>query len=367
MQRRDFLKKATLGAAAGVAGASTLAAPALAGSHGKTLTMVTTWGRGLAGVHDAAQRFVDNINGADAGLTIDLKAAGELVGAFDVFDAVESGQADIWHGAPYYFVGKHPGFGFFTSVPFGMTAVEYNIWFDHMGGRELSDELFGEFGQIGLPAGNTGLQGGGWFRKEINSAADFQGLKFRMPGLGGKVISKMGASVQNIPGAEIYQALSTGAIDGTEWIGPWADEKIGFQEITKIYYTAGMHEPGASLMTVFSLDVWEGLTDGQRAVVTAAAAECDRWSLGQFQSNNGAALKRLIAAGVTPKEFNNEVWDGMANAATELYDETSDGALFDKIRSNYFESMSTLSGWMSLSEGQYIAQRNRVQSAGLIR
>ncbi|MBU7321148.1 hypothetical protein KQX66_36525, partial [Paenibacillus sp. SM 69] len=136
----------------------------------------------------------------------------------------------------YYFLGQHPALSFFSQVPFGMTFQEYNNWFHHAGGRALADDLYSIFGLKCFSAGNTGPQSGGWFRKEINSAEDFQGLKFRMPGQGGQVLGKLGASVQNLPGSEVYQALSSGAIDGTEWIGPWADEKAGFQEITKIYY-----------------------------------------------------------------------------------------------------------------------------------
>ncbi|MGB3554902.1 MAG: twin-arginine translocation signal domain-containing protein, partial [Jannaschia sp.] len=233
MDRRSFLTKSTL---AGAAGATALAAPAYAQGN-RTLTMVTTWGRGLAGVHDAAERVAQSITAmSDGQLTIDLKAAGELVGAFEVFDAVTSGQADMYHGPDYYFVGQHPAYAYFTAVPFGMTAQELANWYYHAGGRELHDELGQVFGLRSFLSGNTGAQAGGWFKTEITGPGDFQGLKFRMPGLGGQALGKMGASVQNIPGAEVYQALASGAIDATEWIGPWADEKAGFQEITKIYY-----------------------------------------------------------------------------------------------------------------------------------
>ena len=231
MDRRKFLKTSALGGSA--AAATALAAPAYAQGN-RTLTMVTSWGRGLAGVFDSAQRCADSINAmSDGSLTVDIKAAGELVGAFEVFDAVSSGQADMYHAADYYFVGQHPGYAFFTAVPFGMTAQEMVNWYYQDGGMELHDELGQIFGLKSFLAGNTGAQAGGWYSKEINSPEDFNGLKFRMPGLGGKALGKLGASVQNIPGSEVYQALSSGAIDGTEWIGPWADEKAGFQEITK--------------------------------------------------------------------------------------------------------------------------------------
>jgi len=180
MDRRSFLKNSALGGTA--AAATTLAAPAYAAGH-RTLTLVTTWGRGLAGVHDAAQRSADMITAmSDGTLTVDLKAAGELVGAFEVFDAVTSGQADMYHGADYYFVGQHPGYAFFTSVPFGMSPQELMNWYYHGGGAGLHDELGEIFGLKSFLAGNTGPQAGGWFAKEITGPEDFQGLKFRMPG-----------------------------------------------------------------------------------------------------------------------------------------------------------------------------------------
>ncbi|MEM9107902.1 MAG: twin-arginine translocation signal domain-containing protein, partial [Pseudomonadota bacterium] len=224
MDRRKFLKTSGI-ATAGVATASALATPALSQGREK-LVMVTAWSRGLAGVFDAAQRVADSVNTmSDGTLEIDVKAQGELVSGLPaVFDAVTSGQADMDHAADYYYVGQHPAFAFFTAVPFGMVATELNNWYYHMGGQELHRELGEEFGLVSFLAGNTGAQGGGWFRKKINSAEDLQGLKYRMPGLGGAALGKIGVSVSTIPGAEVYQALASGAIDGTEWIGPWADE-----------------------------------------------------------------------------------------------------------------------------------------------
>ena len=218
MDRRSFLRTSALGGSA--AAAATLAAPAYAQGK-RTLTMVTTWPRGLAGVWDSVERFANNMTAAtDGQITVEPKAAGELVGALEVFDAVTSGQADIYHGADYYFIGQHPSFAYFTAVPFGMTAPEIMTWYYGQDGMALHHELGEIFGIKSFIAGQTGAQGGGWFRNPINSADDIQGLKFRMPGLGGQVMAKLGASVQVLPGGEIYQALSTGALDATEWIGP---------------------------------------------------------------------------------------------------------------------------------------------------
>ena len=246
MDRRSFLKNSTVGVGA-TAAAATLAAPAYAQGK-RTLTMVTSVPEGFAVFDDAAQNFCDRVGAmTDGQLTIDKKPAGTLVGAFEVFDAVSAGQADVYHSADYYFMGQHPGFAYFTSVPFGMTGPEIMSWYYHNGGHELHGELGSIFTLKPFLCGNTGHQPGGWFNKEINSAADLQGLKFRMPGFGGKALGLTGASVQNIPGGEIYQALASGAIDGAEWIGPFADERLGFQEICKFYYTSGFHEPGSAL------------------------------------------------------------------------------------------------------------------------
>ena len=358
MDRRSFLKTSALGGTA--AAATTLAAPAYAQGK-RTLTMVTTWGRGLAGVFDAAQRVADNVTAmSDGQLTVDIKAAGELVGAFEVFDAVSSGQADMYHGADYYFVGQHPGYAFFTAVPFGMTATELANWYYQDGGMELHDELGQIFGLKSFLGGNTGAQAGGWYSKEINSPEDFNGLKFRMPGLGGKALGKLGASVQNIPGSEVYQALSSGAIDGTAWIGPWAAEKAGFQEITKTYYTAGFHEPGAGLSVATNRDVFESLSPAHQKIIEIASGECHQWNLTQFLANNGAALQRLQAGGVKVMEFPDSVWDAFGAASKAVMDENMGDDLFKKIHDSAMKSMKSSSAWQNLSSGVYTAQRDRV-------
>jgi TRAP-type mannitol/chloroaromatic compound transport system substrate-binding protein len=358
MDRRSFLTKSALGGTA--AAASTLAAPAYAQGN-RTLTMVTTWGRGLAGVFDAAQKAADNINAmADGQLTVDVKGAGELVGAFEVFDAVTAGQADMYHGADYYFVGQHPAYAFFTSVPFGMTAQELVNWYYHGGGQEFHDELGQIFGLKSFLAGNTGAQAGGWFSKEIKGPEDFNGLKFRMPGLGGKALGKLGASVQNLPGAEVYQALASGAIDGTEWIGPWADEKAGFQEITKIYYTAGFHEPGAGLSIGMNREVFESLTPSQQKIVEIACAEAHQWNLAQFLSNNSAALGRLQSAGVKTMEFPDSVWDAFGGAADAVHQENMGDDIYKRVYDSYMASMRSSSAWIAKSDGAYSKQRDRV-------
>lgn len=358
MDRRKFIKSAGLiGAASTVA----IGTPALAQGREK-LTMVTSWGRGLAGVFDAAQHFADSVGAMSGGtLEIDIKAQGELVsGLGPVFDAVTSGQADMYHAADYYYVGQHPAFAFFTAVPFGMTPNELHNWYYHGGGHGMHLELGEQFGLHSFLGGNTGPQAGGWFKKEIKSAADFNGLKFRMPGLGGKALGKLGASVQTLPGSEVYQALASGAIDGTEWIGPWADEKAGFQEITKFYYTSGFHEPGAGLSVAVNKDRFNGLSKEHQKMIEVASAETNLWNLHQFLNSNSAALVRLQAGGVQTLEFPDDVWDAFGTASAEVLEENMGDPFFKKVKDSVFASMKASAEWDRLSSGAYARQRARV-------
>lgn len=358
MDRRSFLKNSALGG--GAAAAAGLAAPAYAQGN-RTLTMVTTWPRGLAGVWDSVERVANNITAAtDGQITVEAKAAGELVGAFEVFDAVTAGQADMYHGADYYFVGQHPAFAYFTAVPFGMTVPELMTWYYGQDGMALHHELGEIFGLKSFIAGQTGAQGGGWFRNPVSSADDFNGLKFRMPGLGGEALSKLGASVQNVPGGEIYQALSTGALDATEWIGPWSDEKLGLQEVCDYYYPAGFHEPGAALSIAMNLEVFEGLTPSQQKIVEIAAADAHQANYAQFIANNGPALERLVAGGTQVQEFSDDIWDAFGNASMEVLNQYTDDDIFKKIHESAQASMRSASGWLSVSDSAYANQRNRV-------
>ena len=358
MDRRSFLKKSAVGGAA--AAATSLAAPAYAAGH-RTLTMVTSWPRGFAVLDDAATYFNEAVNAMSGGdLTIDKKAPGELVGAFEVFDAVSAGQADLYHSADYYFIGQHPAYAYYTAVPFGATAQELTNWYYHGGGQELHDELGSIFGLKSFQAGNSGSQSGGWFRKEINSASDLQGLRFRMPGLGGKVLGELGASVQNIPGGELYQALSSGALDGLEWVGPFADERAGFQEVAKIYYTAGFHEPGSGLSCGMNLEVWESLSDQHKAIIDNATKATTHWQLAQTLANNGAALERLQAQGVKTLQFPDDVWDAFGAASKKVMDENMSDELFARTRESFESSLASSASWIQKSDGYYVEQRTRV-------
>ena len=363
MDRRSFLKASALGG--GAAAVSSLAAPAIAGGHARTLTMVTSWPRGFAVLDDAATYFNEAVNAMSGGeLIIEKKAPGELVGAFEVFDAVTSGQADMYHSADYYFLGQHPGYAFYTAVPFGATAQELTNWYYHDGGQDLHDELGSIFGLKSFLCGNSGSQSGGWFRKEIKSAQDLAGLRFRMPGLGGQVLGKLGVSVQNIPGGELYQALSSGALDGLEWVGPFADERAGFQEVAKIFYTAGFHEPGSGLACGMNLDVWNDLSDQHKAIIDNATKATTHYQLSQTLANNGAALARLQAQGVQTLQFSDDVWDAFGAASKEVLDENMGDELFARIRNSFDASLAKSSDWILKSDGEFVSQRNRVLADG---
>ncbi|MEL6643876.1 MAG: ABC transporter substrate-binding protein [Pseudomonadota bacterium] len=361
MDRRSFLRNSALGGSA--AAAATLATPAL--SQGReVLTMVTTWPRGLAGVWDSVERVVNNVADiTDGTLTIEAKAAGELVGAFESFDAVTSAQADMYHGADYYWVGQHPAWAFFTAVPFGMTVPELMTWYYGGEGQSLHAEVGEIFGVRSFIAGQTGAQGGGWFRNPITSAGDLQGLKFRMPGLGGQALSTLGVSVQNIPGGEIYQALSSGALDGTEWIGPWSDERLGLQEIAKNYYPAGFHEPGAALSVGTNLERFNGLSTAHQRAIEVACADAHQHNYALFTANNGPALQRLLGTGITTGEFPDDVWDAFGKGATEVLGGYMDDPLFKKVSDSAMGSMRDTSAWLSLADSPYTAQRDRVLGA----
>ncbi len=361
MDRRSFLKNTALGGTAAAA-ASTLAAPAI--SQGReVLTMVTTWPRGLAGVWDSVERVVNNVADlTDGTLTIDAKGAGELVGAFESFDAAASGQADAYHGADYYWIGQNPAWAFFTAVPFGMTVPEIMTWYYGGEGAEMHRQVAEVFNVRSFIAGQTGPQGGGWFRNEITGAGDLQGLKFRMPGLGGEALSKIGVSVQVLPGGEIYQALSTGALDGTEWIGPWSDERLGLQEVCKHYYPAGMHEPGAALSVGVNLERFNGLSKSHQRAIEVACADAHQHNYSLFTANNGPALQRLLGSGVSVHEFPADVWDAFGTGAREVLGGYRGDPLYDMVYESAMKSMRETSAWLSLADTPYVRERTRVMS-----
>jgi len=363
IERRNLMKFAALGGAgAAAAAASSLPKPALAQER-RELTMVTTWPKNFPGLGTGAQRVADRITAmTDGGLTVNLYAAGELVGAFDSFDAVSSGNADCWHGAAYYWQGKSQAFNFFTSVPFGMTANEIEAWTNWGGGQELWDELNARFNVISFSAGNTGVQMGGWFRSEVNTPEDFNGLTMRMPGLGGEVMRRMGAAVVSLPGGEIFPSLQSGAIDATEWVGPWNDLAFGFYRVASFYYYPGFHEPGTALEFGMNLDVWNSLSSEYQAIVRAASQAENNVMLAEFNARNGEALDTLINEhGVELRQFSDDIYAAFGAASEEVLSEA--GASDDitgRVYQSFVDFRAKVTRWTGLADQSYTIKRNEV-------
>ena len=359
MERRKFLKKAGLVATAGAA-ATTLAAPAIA-QEGIEMNIVSTWPRDFPGLGLSAQRLAARIEQISEGkIKVNYFAAGERVGAFDSFDEVASGNSQAYIAADYYWRGKHPGFAYFTAVPFGMTTLEWTAWIKYAGGQALWDKMSGEFGLKALACGATGTQMGGWFNKEIESADDLKGLKMRIPGLGGDVMAKLGASTVSLPGGQIYENLVSGAIDATEWVGPYNDYFMKFYEAAKYYYYPGMHEPGGGLAFGMNASWWGGLTEWQQAVIESCCYEEHANQYEEAQANNGAYLDRMVNEhGVVLKEFNDEVYESFAEAAEEVFEETRDhSALAAEIDTAFQKSLREIGGYQKIAEIAYSVRRN---------
>jgi len=292
MKRRDFVKGAGI-AAAGTA-ATALAAPAIAQERVEW-NMVMPWPKGAPGVGVNAQRFADRVTEMSGGrLVIKLFAAGELVPPFESFDAVQSGTADLLHGTPYYWVGKSKAFNYFTTLPFGLNAVELPAWLTYGGGQELWEEAYAPFGILPLYAGSSCTQAGGWFTREIQSWEDLQGLKIRMAGLGGEVMRRAGSSVVLLPPGEILPAMQSGAIDAAEWIGPWNDVAFGLQKVAKYYYVPAFHEPGPGLEISVNTAKFEALPGDLQAIVRYAAAATAQDTSTDFTYHNIQAFKPLL-------------------------------------------------------------------------
>lgn len=361
MNRRDVLKGAALGAVA--AAGTTVAAPAIAAGKAMEVNMVSTWPRDFPGLGTGAQRFAKRVTDmSDGRIKVNYFAAGERVKPFDSFDEVASGNSQMYHGAEYYFKGKHPGFAYFTSVPFGLTYTEMNAWIRFGGGQELWDKLGAEFGLKGLMCGNTGVQMGGWFRKEINTADDLKGLKMRIPGLGGDVMAKLGASPVSLPGGQIYENLVSGAIDATEWVGPWNDEIMKFYEAAKFYYYPGMHEPGAMLAVSMNKKWWDALSKADQLLIEAAASMENDVMMAEYNAKNGAALASLIKNhGVKLRSFSDDIYDSFGEAADEVFaDVEKHSPLAKEIHQSFLKSRADVGAWAKVSDQAYVQQRNRV-------
>jgi TRAP-type mannitol/chloroaromatic compound transport system substrate-binding protein len=335
MQRRDFIKAAAVAASGAAAGAACVA-PAIAQDR-RTLMMITTWPKNTPGVGVNAERFAETVTALTAGrLTVKLHGAGELVPPFESLDAVAGGTADLCHSSPYYWVGKHKAFNYFTGVPFGLTAQEKAAWIAFGGGQQLWEELYDGFGVQPFYAGSSGAQAGGWFRKEINSVDDFKGLKFRIAGLGGEVLRRMGTTTVMIPAGEIGPALMSGAVDGADWIGPWNDLAFGLYRAARYYYMPGLLEPGPSLEIIINKSVYESLADDQKMAIRTAAAATAHETLADFTYHNTQSIEPLLREhNVQLRHFGDDVIRALARHADEALEEL--GA-FDPLTAKIHES-----------------------------
>ena len=361
MDRRSFIRKAGVGAGA-TAAATTLVAPAIAQQRIE-MAMVSTWPRDLPGLGTGAQRLAKRLSDmTDGRIQVQYFAAGERVGAFDSFDEVASGNAQAYHAADYYWKGKHMGWAYFTSVPFGLIYTEMNAWIRFGGGQELWDRLAGEFGLKCFMGGNTGCQMGGWFNKEINSADDLKGLKMRIPGLGGDVMAKLGASPVSLPGGQIYENLVSGAIDATEWVGPWNDRFMKFYEAAKYYYYPGMHEPGSMLALGMNASWWSKLSKTDQMIIEAAATVENDIMMAEYNARSGEALADLVTnQGVKLRRFSDDVYDSFGEAAEEVFETArAHSPLAKEIDDSLRKARKELGGYSQISDQAFITQRNRV-------
>jgi TRAP-type mannitol/chloroaromatic compound transport system substrate-binding protein len=274
--------------------------------------MVTAWPKNFPGLGTAAERLAERVATMSNGrLTIKVYAGGELVPPLEVFDAVSRGTAELGHGAAYYWKGKVPAAQFFTAVPFGLSTAEMNAWLSKAGGQQLWDEAYAPFGVKPMAVGNTGMQMGGWYNKEINSLDDLKGLKIRMPGLGGEVLSRLGATTVNLPGGEIFTALQTSAIDATDWVSPYNDLAFGLHKAAKFYYYPGWQEPQAVLELLINQQALDSLPVDLQAILTEAARAANQDMLDDYVYHNALALDELKKQATLLKRFPDEVLDAM--------------------------------------------------------
>ncbi|ALA18368.1 MULTISPECIES: TRAP transporter substrate-binding protein [Chelatococcus] len=351
MKRRQFLGAASAGLAAGA-----LARPAIAQSMPEIKWRLTSsFPKSLDTIFGAAEVFAKAVSEASDGkFQIQVFSAGEIVPGLQALDAVQNGTVEMCHTAPYYYVGKDPTFAFATAVPFGLNARQQNAWFYHGGGMDLLNAFFAKYNAFALPGGNTGCQMGGWFRKEIKTTDDLKGLKMRIGGFAGQVLAKLDAVPQQIAGGDIYPALEKGTIDAAEWVGPYDDEKLGFQKVAKYYYYPGWWEGGAALHFMINKAKWDELPAAYKALFHAAAGIANVDMLAKYDAKNPAALKRLVAGGAQLRPFPQPVLDACLEASAELYSETSaKNAEFKKIYDSMMAFRNEEYLWWQVAEYTY--------------
>ncbi len=325
--------------------------------------LVTTWPKNLPGLGHTPEVFADMVRELSAGrLDIRVYGAGEIVPAFEVFDAVSSGVAEMGHGASYYWKGKIPSAVFFTAVPFGMTAQEMNGWLHYGGGMELWEEVYAPSGIVPLAGGSTGVQMAGWFNREINSLEDVRGLRMRIPGLAGEVFSGAGGEAVRIPGGEIYTALQTGVIDAVEWVGPYNDLALGLHEIAEYYYYPGWHEPGAMLEFTVNQKALASLPEDLQAIVRHASRAANQDMLDEFTARNNRALREMIEVhGVKLRRLPDEVLEALyAGSQQAMAKLVADDPVAAKVQQSFAAFLRDVRAYHEISEQGYINARRQV-------
>src|SRR5437660_1649016 len=333
MKRREFLKNAGIGTAAGAALLATQASAQTGGLPAVNWRLAASWPKSLDTLYGGADLIGRRVAAATGGkFNIKVFAAGEIVGGLQVLDAVQNGTVECGHTATYYYFGKDPTFAFSCAIPFGLNCRQQNAWMYHGGGLELMREFFKDYNIISFPAGNTGAQMGGFFRKELKSLNDMKGLKMRIGGSAGVVLQKLGLVPQQIPGGDIYPALEKGTIDAAEWVGPYDDEKLGLYKVAKFYYYPGWWEGGPELDLFVNIAAYEKLPKDYQAALEGACYEANVDMVAKYDAVNPPALRRLVAAGVQLRPFPREIMQASYKAATEVFDETAaKNASFKKV------------------------------------
>ena len=362
MKRRELLKLAATGTAA-----TAVASPAIAQSAPEIRWRLTSsYPRSLDTIYGGADVLAKAVSDAtDGKFQIQPFAAGEIVPGLQALDAVQNGTVEMCHSAPYFYIGKDPAFAFGTAVPFGLNTRQQNAWFRYGDGMTLLNELYGRFGLYGLVGGNTTAQMGGWFRKEIKTVADLQGLKMRIGGLGGQVLAKLGVVPQQIAGGDIYPALEKGTIDAAEWAGPYDDEKLGFAKVAPHYYYPGFWEGGASIHFFINKAKWEQLPKNYQAILTQAAAFANADMAEKYDAKNPVALKSVVAAGAKLHPFPTEVLEAAYKATNEIFDDiAAKNELFKRLNDSMKSFRNDGYLWWQVCEYTYDNFMIRARSRG---
>jgi TRAP-type mannitol/chloroaromatic compound transport system substrate-binding protein len=317
--------------------------------------LASSFPKALDTIYGAAETMTKALAEAtDNKFQIRVFAAGEIVPGLQVADAVQNGTVECGHTASYYYVGKDPTFAFDTAVPFGLNARQQDAWMIHGGGRELMNEFYKEYNIHAVTCGNTGAQMGGWFRKEIKTVEDLKGVKMRIGGFAGQVLTKLGLIPQQIAGGEIYPALEKGTIDAAEWVGPYDDQKLGFNKVAPNYYYPGWWEGGPQLSMFINIAKWNELPKAYQTALENACARAHTWMVSKYDAQNPKALRELVAAGTKLLPFPQPVMEACFNAANDLYAETSaKNAKFKKV----FDQWKAFRGeqvlWFRVAEGTF--------------